>query len=487
MSMMQKQTERHLHKPENLSNSEKIYSHTMQGHRPPFSYWVKKNSYYHNQLLKFYMFVIPQGMRVLQINGKNGYVLDAVQPSWGVGVDADEQYTNEARAIYPHLKFVTHLQDISGSDQFDYIILSSITMETYDIQDLFTSLQPFCYPGTRIVVDTYSYVWEPLLRLTQKLGLRRPTQFKNWLSKKDMHNFLQLADFESVIAGRHTLLPINIPLISWFFNSVLALIPGLNRLCLHEWIIARPMPAARNPHDYVVSVIIPCRNEAGNVEAAIARTPNMGKHTEFIFVEGHSKDNTLDEIKRVVAQYPEKDIRYFVQDGKGKGDAVRKGFAHARGDVLMILDGDLTTPPEEMPKFFDALMQGKGDFINGSRLIYGMEDQAMRFLNLLANHGFSLIFTWLLSQKIKDTLCGTKVLFKKDYEAIVANRAYFGDFDPYGDFDLLFGAAKLNLKIIDMPVHYKNRLYGTSQISRFQGGFLLLMMSFVGLKKFKMR
>jgi glycosyltransferase involved in cell wall biosynthesis len=203
-------------------------------------------------------------------------------------------------------------------------------------------------------------------------------------------------------------------------------------------------------------------------------------------VEGHSQDGTLDEIKRVATLYPEKDISIFVQDGKGKGDAMRKGFAHARGDILMILDADLTVPPEELPKFLDALLRGKGELINGSRMIYGMEQRAMRFLNLLANHGFSLLFTWLLGQRVKDTLCGTKVLFKKDYQAIVENRAYFGDFDPYGDFDLLFGAAKLNLKIVDMPVHYKSRVYGTSQISRFHGGFLLLMMSLVAFKKFKM-
>ncbi len=480
---MQKQSN---HQKTALLGDQSVKNNNRSTWHQPFSYWLKKNSYYHKQLLKFYTFVIPQGRRVLQINGKNGYVLDAVRPSWGVGVDADEQYTHEAQATYPHLTFVTDLAQISAQ-QFDYIILSSITLETYDIQDLFVSLQPFCHPGTRLVIDSYSYFWEPLLRLTQKLGLRRPTTFKNWIAHKDLINFLHLADFEPVITGWHTLIPINIPLISWFFNSILALIPGINRLCLHEWVVARPLPVARNPRDYVVSVIITCRNERGNVEAAITQTPIMGKHTEFIFAEGHSKDGTLDEIKRVIATYPEKDIKYIVQDGKGKGDAVRKGFAHARGDVLMILDGDITTPPEEMPKFFDALMRGKGDFINGSRLVYGMENQAMRFLNLLANYGFSLIFTWLLNQKIKDTLCGTKVLFKKDYEAIVANRHYFGDFDPYGDFDLLFGAAKLNLKIVDMPVHYKSRAYGTSQISRFQGGVLLACMSLIGLKKFKMR
>lgn len=230
-----------------------------------------------------------------------------------------------------------------------------------------------------------------------------------------------------------------------------------------------------------------CRNERGNVEAAVTRCPTMGKSTEIIFVEGHSRDNTLEEIQRVQKAYPEKNIRWYVQSGIGKGDAVRLGFAQAQGDILMILDGDLTAPPEELPKFFNALIDGNGEFINGSRLVYGMESGAMRILNLIANYCFGLGFSWLLGQPIKDTLCGTKVLFKSDYEKIEKNRAFFGDFDPFGDFDLLFGAAKLHLKIIDMPVHYKSRSYGTSQISRFKHGFLLLCMSFLALKKFKFK
>jgi glycosyltransferase involved in cell wall biosynthesis len=256
---------------------------------------------------------------------------------------------------------------------------------------------------------------------------------------------------------------------------------------LHQWIIARPQAVVRNPNTLTVSVVIPCRNEEGNVENAVLRIPAMGCRTQIIFVEGNSTDNTLQEIKRVAHAYPEKNISWMVQDGKGKGDAVRKGFAHATGDILMIQDGDLTAPPEELPKFFDALVQGKGEFINGSRLVYGMEDKAMRFLNLLANFFFGKLFSWLLGQKVKDTLCGTKVLWANDYKNIVANRSFFGDFDPFGDFDLLFGAAKLNLKIIDMPVHYKNRLYGQTNIRRFVHGWILLGMSVVALKKFKCR
>ena len=231
--------------------------------------------------------------------------------------------------------------------------------------------------------------------------------------------------------------------------------------------------------------MIPCRNEKGNIEAAITRLPRFGLRQEIIFVDGHSTDGTVEEIQRVMRQWPQYDLKLFIQDGKGKGDAVRKGFTHATGDILMILDADLTMPPEDLPKFYDAIASGKGEFINGSRLVYPMEEEAMRFLNLIGNKFFSMAFSWLLGERIKDTLCGTKVLFRKDYERIVANRAYFGEFDPFGDFDLLFGASKLNLKILEVPIRYQERTYGTTNINRFQHGWLLLKMTVYGFFRLK--
>jgi glycosyltransferase involved in cell wall biosynthesis len=250
-------------------------------------------------------------------------------------------------------------------------------------------------------------------------------------------------------------------------------------------ICARPSATARNISGLSCSVIVPCRNEKGNIEKIVTDLPIMGKGTEIIFVEGHSKDGTLSECERVMKAYSDKEIKVFVQDGEGKGNAVRCGFSKATGDILMILDADLTVPPEELPKFFNVLASGKGEFVNGSRLVYKMEGKAMRFLNLLGNKFFSFMFTFLLEQYIKDTLCGSKALWRKDYERIVKGRVYFGDFDPFGDFDLLFGAAKLNLKIVEVPVHYRQRSYGATQIKRFTHGWLLLRMTFIAMNKLK--
>ncbi len=484
-------TKESVHKSQ--ANATQVQSRTTKAIMPaadqkPFDYWLHKNRYYHEQVISFFKFVVPIDSSVLHINCKNGYLLEAIKPSRAVGIDLDAQSIAQAQERYPAFDFYAcSVQAMPSQQSFDYIILSLATMEVDDIQDLFNALRPVCHPGTRIIIDSYSALWEPVLTFTQKIALRRPTEFKNWVSREDLLNFLSLTGFELVTEGQYMMMPTYIPLISWICNKLLIHIPLVEHACLNQWIIARPQAVARNAHATTVSVVIPCRNEQGNVEQAVLRIPHMGANTEIIFVEGNSTDQTLQEIKRVAAAYPEKNISWMVQDGKGKGDAVRKGFAHAKGDILMIQDGDLTAPPEELPKFFDALVQGKGEFINGSRLVYGMEDKAMRFLNLLANFFFGKLFSWLLGQKVKDTLCGTKVLWASDYKLIVANRSFFGDFDPFGDFDLLFGAAKLNLKIIDMPVHYKNRVYGQTNIRRFVHGWILLGMSGIALKKFKCR
>ncbi len=234
-------------------------------------------------------------------------------------------------------------------------------------------------------------------------------------------------------------------------------------------------------------MIVPgLRNEAGNIEAILANTPEMGGGTELVFVEGHSTDDTWGEIQRQIAIHPQRRCLAMQQTGKGKGDAVRLGFAQATGDILMIYDADLTVPPESLPRFVEALRQGEGEFINGVRLVYPMERRAMRFLNLVANKSFSVAFSWVLGQPVKDTLCGTKAIWKKDYELLAANRAFFGDFDPFGDFDLIFGAAKLNLKIVDIPIRYRERTYGTTNIQRLAPWLAVAKdVGFCGARKLK--
>ncbi len=367
--------------------------------------------------------------------------------------------------------------------RYDYIILAGTLGGQSDIQQYLVDLRVFCHADTRIIVEYYSYLWQYLLKMTETLGLKDRQKTQNWLTWGDIENFLRLADYDPIKRERAILFPVQIWGISYLINRYIAKLPLFNALTLNHFIIARPVyPDIK---ERSVTILVPCRNERGNIEAAITRTPAFGTRQEFIFVEGHSKDGTYEEVERVIKAFPDKDIRLYKQEGVGKGDAVRFGFSKAKNEVLMILDADLTTPPEDMPKFYNAIKSGKGEFINGCRLIYPMEDEAMRFLNLLANKFFGIFFTWLLGQRFKDTLCGTKVILKHHYEELAANRHYFGDFDPFGDFDLIFGAVKLNLKVVEVPIRYKNRMYGTTQIQRFRHGLLLFKMCGFAMKKIK--
>ncbi len=450
--------------------------------------WKKKNWYYYREIERLCRFAIPEGSSVLEIGCGTGDLLAAVKPKRGVGLDFSPQMVKIAQHKYPELEFqIGEAESLEFGERFDYVILSDLVGYFDDIQQAFGALKRVTGPDTRVIITYYNYLWEPILKLGERFGLKIKQPIQNWLPLSEIENLLYLSEYEVVKKGHWLLFPKYIPLFSAFVNRVMAELPFFRKLCLIEVIIAKESGSPQKDRDYTTSVIIPCRNEKGNVEEAVARIPKMGSSTEIIFVDGSSADGTVEEIERITKKYPKKDIRLIHQgEGRGKGDAVRKGFSAACGAILMILDADLTVQPEDLPKFYDVLAQGKGEFINGSRMVYQMEDQAMRCLNILGNKFFSLAFTYLLEQKFRDTLCGTKVLFRRDYEKIVRNRHFFGDFDPFGDFDLIFGASKLNLKIVEIPVRYKERTYGETKISRFTHGWLLLKMCGVAFWKLKM-
>ena len=448
--------------------------------------WRKKGAYYHKQLEKYLRYLIPLNSSVIEIGCGTGDLLAALNPKRGLGIDISPKMVEVARRQFPNLQFeVGDLEDLQIEEKFDYVVAVETIGHVDDIQLAFKEMHKVCKPETRVIIVYYNYLWEPVLKFAEAVGLRMKQPLQHWLPLEDISNLLYLNDFEIIKKGYRFLIPLYIPLVSTFFNKFIANMPFFWKLSLNEILIARPKGMRKLREEASCSVIVPCRNEKGNIEKAVLQMPDMGKSTEIIFVEGHSQDGTLEECERVKKEYPQKDITVLIQDGKGKYDAVKKGFAHAKNDVLMILDADLTVPPQDLPKFFDAIVSGRGEFINGTRLVYQMEGQAMRFLNLLGNKFFSRAFTYILEQRIRDTLCGTKVLWREDYLKIVEGRKYFGDFDPFGDFDLLFGASKLNLKIVEIPIKYRDRTYGTTQISRFRHGLLLFKMTFFGLGKIK--
>jgi 2-polyprenyl-3-methyl-5-hydroxy-6-metoxy-1,4-benzoquinol methylase len=447
--------------------------------------WQPLRTFYQKRLAEIYRFLIPPGMRVLELGCSRGDLLAAVKPAYGVGIDLSPAMIAAAKSLYPELHFIegdAHSIDLGA--QFDYIICSDLVNDVWDVETLLKNLARHCSPSTRVLLNTYSRVWELPRRLAEKLGLVKKTLTQNWLMTSDVENLLYLANFELIRVGREILWPVPTPLVGTFFNKFVVKLWPFDLLALTSVLVARPLPK-QNRQDAKVSVVVAARNEAGNIPAIFDRVPYMGSGTELIFVEGNSSDNTFEAIQSEIARRPDVDARLFKQPGKGKGDAVRTGFQHATGELLMILDADMTVPPEDLPRFYEAWHSGKADFVNGVRLVYPMENRAMRFFNLLGNRFFSLVFTWLLNQNIQDTLCGTKVLSKHNYEFIAANRSYFGDFDPFGDFDLLFGAAKYNLKIVDLPIRYAERTYGDTNIQRWRHGVILLRMAFLAMRRIK--
>ena len=445
---------------------------------------------YHRRIRDVYRFLIPPDSRVLELGCAAGKILGGIDPKEGLGVDFSKEMIARAKSSYPELKFihadVHKLSTIKGP--FDFIILSDLINDVWDVQTVLEEVLKLSTPKTRILLNVQSHLWELPLRMTMGLGLSIPKLPQNWFTRDDILNILNLTGFQVIHQWQEILLPLDIPVLNKLFNRYLVKFWPLNHLALSNFFVTRLAPLGQESHKQPsVSIVVAARNEAGNIDDIFRRTPEIGSKTELIFVEGHSSDNTYETIKKAIAANPGRNARLFRQTGKGKGDAIRKGFKEAKGDVLMILDADLTVSPEDLPRFYNALLGGKGEFINGVRLVYPLEKEAMRFFNIIGNKFFSLTLSWLLGQPIKDTLCGTKVLWRRDYEVIEANRSYFGEFDPFGDFDLIFGATKHNLKLVDLPVRYGSRNYGETNISRWRHGLLLLKMVVFAAKRLKFR
>lgn len=470
-----------------ISAPEQTHKQTRSSHWE----WVWRASsnslgaYYHKWLHRVYGYIIPKGARVLELGCGSGDLLASLEPSYGIGLDFAP--TAIAKALISHPNFHFEVMDVEslklGADKFDFIILSDLVNDLRDVQSILDRLQSSCHSGTRLVLNFYSHLWQIPLQLAQKFCLATPMLSQNWLTVHDIRNLLTLSGYESLHDWSEIVIPLALPGAN-FVNRFFAKIIPLRWLALTNFVVGRPEGKALTTEP-TCTVVVAARNEEGHIEELFHRIPKLGPKTEIIFVEGNSQDDTYGAIDRAIKAHPECNCRLLKQQGKGKGDAVRTGFAVATGDILMILDADMTVLPEDLPRFYDAIVSGKGEFINGVRLVYPMENEAMRFFNIIGNKFFASAFTWLLGQPIRDTLCGTKVMWRKDYESLVANRPYFGNFDPFGDFDLLFGAAKLNLKIIEVPIRYHSRRYGETNISRWSHGVLLLKMVIFASRRIK--
>jgi hypothetical protein len=449
-------------------------------------HWIKNNAYFYASIQRVLQFIVEPGRRVLNLRCQTGFFLDTLNPSTGIGVEISHEMAEIARQRYPHLEFLTaDPEELTLGKSFDYILFSDVN-DTVDALKALRRLNSSCEPHTRLILYTYNHLWQPLNKLAELIRLKMPLPEQNWLSETDLRGLLTMADFEWLRTYRVVIFPKWIPLISNFMNRFVARLPGINKLCMINVMVARPVPKRRDPRSVSVSVIVPCKNERGNIEGAVRRIPEMGRHTEIVFCDDNSTDGTADEVRRMQRKYPHRDIKLVAGPGICKAQNVWTGFDAAGGDVLMILDADLAVMPEELPYFFVALVEGKGEFINGSRMVYPMQRMAMKFANMLGNKFFSLIFSYLLNQTIKDTLCGTKVLWRSDWKRVKSILGSWGVVDQWGDYELLFAATKLHLRIVDLPVHYQERVYGVTKMVRvFRNGLTMLRMCLAGFLKLK--
>ncbi len=367
----------------------------------------------------------------------------------------------------------------------DFVILNGNIHYEKDVQDYIRKIHEKISLESRLIIIYYSSLWKPYIKLATFLKLRTKKPEENWIAHEDIQNLLTLNDLQIVRRDSKVIFPLYIPLLSYFMNRIIAPLPFFRLFSLINIVVAR---SVRNESTSLksVSIVVPARNEEGNIEEIVQKLPGFSNDDELIFIEGNSTDNTWRKIQEVAQKYSShRKIIFAQQEGKGKGDAVRKGFSMATGDILMIFDADITVPPEDITKFYDAIKNNKGEFINGSRLVYPMEKEAMRFLNMIGNKFFAQSFSFTIGQRFKDTLCGTKVISRKNYLKLIENRKYFGNFDPFGDFDLIFGATKLALKIVEIPIRYRERTYGSTNISRWKHGMILLCMLFFAMRKIK--
>ncbi len=450
--------------------------------------WRRRNPFYHQRKIEYLQFVVPPGESVLVLGCEDGALIDALRPSRGVGVDVSPSAAALGRKRYPKYEFVTSADyDIDTDERFAYVILNDMAGYVDDLFALLTALRRHTSLTSRLVIVQHNYLWRPVLRCAAALRLKRPERIRNWLSVGDLRVFLEATGFEPIDVRPKLFCPKRWLGVGPAINWVAGLMPFVGRLASTEILVARPGDRTTDAARKTASIVLTTRDEHANIEPMVQSIPEVGAHTEILFVEGHSTDGTREEIERVICAYPERNIRLLVQDGIGQGDAIRKGFDQATGDVIILLEADRTSPPEDVLKVFEVVASGRAEYVNGSRFVYPRQPGSMPVLNVIGNALFAVWFTWFLGQRTSDVLCGIKAIDRVQFRRLLRNWGFLGLHDPFGDFELAFGAARLGLKISEVPTRYACRQYGVPKTRPLRHGWMLLRMVLRATRVFKCR
>jgi hypothetical protein len=437
-------------------------------------------AYYHRCVREFFALVVPPGQDVLLIGYDGDWDLTALQPRRGAFLCTDDNL--DVRTKFESYRGFD-LRAIEG--QFDYIILKNALGSCPDIGEFLCGLTRLCKPGTRVIVYSYNYLWKLGLRLTERLGLKRRGGLQNWLSIRDLNNALTTAGFQRVHVMRWQIFPFFLGGLGVAVNWLGKFLFFLDWLKLNQFQVFRPLPRGADAEDDSLTICLTCRDERDNIEPIVRAIPQLTDKQEILFVEGHSTDGTRAEIERVMQAYPEKNIRVIGQPGKGQGDAIREGFSQARGEIIILLEADMTSPPENVHFVYESMRGRYAEFIEGSRFVYPLSLQAMPLANQLGNGSFAYFFSWLFRGHLTDVLSGIKAIRKTDFMKIRSRWNEWGIDDPFGDFELLFGAVRLGLLCAEQPIHYRPRPYGETKTRVWYHGYILAKMALNALLRFR--
>ena len=423
-------------------------------------------------------------------NSKNIFIFCAGNSVLGKNIDSKKIFIKEIDEKY-EIKYKTNIHYINENtkdviSECDTILISDIEHQSNPTSSLL-SLSKIIRDDTKIIIISRNLVWMIFIKLLKSLFSFSPKK-NNFLPYSYLDNLFSICNLEVIRNEKIITLPIYIPFFTNLINRIFRL-PLLNIFCLSNiTILKKKDQNFSNNKDLRVSFIIPCKNEENNIKTFENEIKNSNQSNEYLFGDDNSMDKTIDEIDKLSKKLNNNKILKYNGPGVCKSENVYKGIELSSGDIIVVYDADLTVDFKDVEFSIDILKNTNADFINCTRMIYPQKDGAMKFSNFIGNSIFANLFSLLFRKKITDTLCGTKIFFKKDWVKIKKNITGLGVKDLWGDFDLLIGAYKNNLKITEVPVTYHERKEdNTKMTSVFLNGIRMLSIVLVAFYKLRLK